>query len=220
MKTGIDTLGDQNFDLLRGRRVGLLSHRAAIAADGRETAEILHEAVNLVALFGPEHGFQGRALAGEATPSFEHPEWRIPVHSLYGATREPSPEMLAGVDCVVCDLQDLGVRCYTYLATLRNMMRACERAGKTLWINIETGELHVDGFADYEQRFGRKTHVNSPKTAKHWRVVPPEKLRAKVQLAREYTDTTITWGYREYWDPMRGEAARRAFESYLDTTRR
>ena len=91
------------------RRVGLLSHRAAIAADGRETAEILHEAVNLVALFGPEHGFQGRALAGEATPSFEHPEWRIPVHSLYGATREPSPEMLAGVDCVVCDLQDLGV---------------------------------------------------------------------------------------------------------------
>ena len=129
MKLGIDILREQDFDLLRGRRVGLLSHRAAIAADGRETAEILHEAVNLVALFGPEHGFQGRALAGEATPSFEHPEWRIPVHSLYGATREPSPEMLAGVDCVVCDLQDLGVRCYTYLATLRNMMRACERAG-------------------------------------------------------------------------------------------
>jgi uncharacterized protein YbbC (DUF1343 family) len=129
LKTGIDILRERDFAPLRGRRVGLLSHRAAIAADGRGTAEILHEAVNLVALFGPEHGFQGRALAGEATPSFEHPDWRIPVHSLYGATREPSPEMLAGVDCVVCDLQDLGVRCYTYLATLRNMMRACERAG-------------------------------------------------------------------------------------------
>lgn len=129
MKKGIDTLRDQDFAPLRGRRVGLLTHRAAIAEDGRETAEILHEAVNLVAMFGPEHGYQGVALAGEHTQSYEHPEWHIPVHSLFGATREPSPEMLVGLDCVVCDLQDLGVRCYTYLATLLNMMRACEREG-------------------------------------------------------------------------------------------
>ncbi|MGI5869748.1 MAG: exo-beta-N-acetylmuramidase NamZ domain-containing protein [Kiritimatiellia bacterium] len=129
LRTGIDVLRDQGFAPLRGRRVGLLSHRAAIAEDGRETSEILRDAVNLVAMFGPEHGYQGIAGAGEATHSYEHPEWRIPVHSLYGATREPTPEMLDGLDCVVCDLQDLGVRCYTYLATLRNMMRACDKAG-------------------------------------------------------------------------------------------
>ena len=129
MKTGIDTLKNMDFAPLRGRRVGLLSHLAAVDEDGRTTAEILHGAVDLVALFGPEHGFLGRQLAGEPTDSFEHPDWHIPVHSLYGATREPSDDALAGLDCIVCDLQDLGVRCYTYLATLRNMMRACERMG-------------------------------------------------------------------------------------------
>ena len=129
MKLGIDKLYDQNFASLQGQRIGLLSHRAAVSMRGPTTAELLHESVNLVALFGPEHGFLGQALAGEATTSFEHPDWHIPVHSLYGATRKPTLEMLKGVDCVVCDLQDLGVRCYTYLATLKNMMLTCAEAG-------------------------------------------------------------------------------------------
>ncbi len=129
MKLGIDKLYDENFASLQGQRIGLLSHRAAVSMCGSPTAELLHESVNLVALFGPEHGYLGGALAGELTTSFEHPDWHIPVHSLYGATRHPTPEMLKGIDCVVCDLQDLGVRCYTYLATLRNMMQACAEAG-------------------------------------------------------------------------------------------
>lgn len=129
MKLGIDQLREQGFAPLHAQRIGLLSHRAAVCMQGHTTAELLHKAVNLVALFGPEHGFLGQALAGEATSSFEHPDWHIPVHSLYGATRQPTPEMLKGIDCIVCDLQDLGVRCYTYLATLRNMMIACAEAG-------------------------------------------------------------------------------------------
>ena len=129
MVLGIDNLQAIQFEPLRGKRIGLLSHDVAVSALHRTTADILHDSVNLVAMFGPEHGFAATAPAGEETETYEHPEWHIPVHSLYGKTREPTPEMLDGIDCMVCDLQDLGVRCYTYLATLRNMMRVCARAG-------------------------------------------------------------------------------------------
>ena len=128
MILGIDNLRARQFAPLAGKRVGLLTHLAAVSACGLTTAEVLHDSVDLVALFGPEHGFLGQALAGEETTSFDHPEWHIPVHSLYGTHREPTVEMLKGLDAVVCDMQDLGVRCYTYLATLRNLMKVCEKA--------------------------------------------------------------------------------------------
>lgn len=130
MKTGMDALRARRFDLLKGRRVGLLSHQAALTADGSTSAQLLHRALGarLVALYGPEHGFFGQAGAGEHTYTRTHPDWHIPVYSLYGERRKPAAEMLEGVDLVVCDLQDLGVRCYTYLATLRNMLEACAGA--------------------------------------------------------------------------------------------
>ncbi len=131
MMTGMDALRVRRFDLLKGRRVGLLSHQAALTSDGSTSAQLLHRALGprLAALYGPEHGFFGQAGAGEHTYTRTHPDWHIPVYSLYGERRKPAPEMLAGVDLVVCDLQDLGVRCYTYLATLRNMLEACAEAG-------------------------------------------------------------------------------------------
>ncbi len=131
MRVGVDVLRLRRFDALKGRRVGLLSHQAALTADGATSAQLLRRALGgrLVALYGPEHGFFGQALAGEHTYTRQHPDWRIPVYSLYGERRKPAPEMLAGVDVVVCDLQDLGVRCYTYLATLRHMLEACAEAG-------------------------------------------------------------------------------------------
>lgn len=99
--------------------------------NGATSAQCLWDArgVNLVALYGPEHGFFGQALAGEHTFSCIHPDWNIPVHSLYGEFRKPTHEMLKGVEVMVCDLQDIGVRCYTYLATLRNMLEACAEVG-------------------------------------------------------------------------------------------
>jgi uncharacterized protein YbbC (DUF1343 family) len=131
MMTGMDALRARRFDLLKSRRVGLLSHQAALTGDGSTSAQLLHRALGsrLVALYGPEHGFFGQAGAGEHTYTQTHPDWNIPVYSLYGERRKPAPEMLAGVDLMVCDLQDLGVRCYTYLATLRNMLEACAEAG-------------------------------------------------------------------------------------------
>jgi uncharacterized protein YbbC (DUF1343 family) len=130
MMTGMDALRARRFDLLKGRRVGLLSHQAALTSDGSTSAQLLRRSLGgrLAALYGPEHGFFGQAGAGERTYTRAHPDWGIPVYSLYGERRKPSAEMLAGVDVMVCDLQDLGTRCYTYLATLRNMLEACAEA--------------------------------------------------------------------------------------------
>lgn len=125
-QTGIDVLLSRHRSWLKGKRVALLSHQAALDGTGATSAQRLHAELGkgLVALFGPEHGFLGQAGAGVATHTRHHPDWKIPVYSLYGACRKPTPAMLRNVDVVVCDLQDLGARCYTYLATLRNMLEA------------------------------------------------------------------------------------------------
>jgi len=129
--TGLDVLFIEHCAWLKGQRVGLLSHQAALDADGATSAQRLHRELGakLVALFGPEHGFMGQTGAGVATHTRRHPDWGIPVYSLYGDCRKPTPAMLRGVDVVVCDLQDLGARCYTYLATLRNMLEAAAENG-------------------------------------------------------------------------------------------
>ncbi|MDO5462129.1 MAG: DUF1343 domain-containing protein [bacterium] len=115
----------------RHQRVALLSHQAALLSTGETSAQAMyrHFGENFKALFGPEHGYFGRAAAGEETITDMHPSWGIPVYSLYGKDRKPTPEMLAGIDTLVIDLQDLGVRCYTYLATLKLALEACQENG-------------------------------------------------------------------------------------------
>ena len=112
-------------------KVGLLSHRAALLTTGETSAEALRRVFgdNLRALFAPEHGYFGLAAAGERTHTLPHPLWGIPIHSLYGELRKPTPELLAGLDLLVIDLQDIGVRCYTYLATLKLTLEACAEIG-------------------------------------------------------------------------------------------
>lgn len=111
-------------------RVGLLSHQAALLSTGETSAQAARRffGKNLIALFGPEHGYFGHAAAGERTHSAPHPTWGIPVYELYGSFRKPTREMLSGLDLLVVDLQDIGVRCYTYLATLKLTLEACAEA--------------------------------------------------------------------------------------------
>lgn len=117
---------------LEGGRVGLVGHPAS-RAEGVHSAVWLRErGVRLAALFGPEHGFFGRGGAGEEVGEGWHEEWGIPIHSLYGETRKPTAEMLAGVDVVVYDLQGIACRAYTYTSTLRLVMEACAEEGKRL----------------------------------------------------------------------------------------
>lgn len=114
-----------------GAVIGFLGHAASRAADGRHAVDHLLERDEwrIAGLFGPEHGFEGIHAPGEAVASGLHPRWRLPVTSLYGDHRAPTPEDLAGLDLLVVDLQDLGVRCYTYASTLLLTLRACARAG-------------------------------------------------------------------------------------------
>ncbi len=118
---------------LAGRRVGLVAHPASLVADGRHSADFLHDSgVNLTALFGPEHGFFGRGGAGENVPDAAHADWGIPIFSLYGETRAPTAAMLEHVDVFVFDIQTIACRAYTYVSTLRLLMEACASHGKTL----------------------------------------------------------------------------------------
>ncbi len=110
-----------------GSRIGLLTNPTGVGPDLRTTIDRFaeHRRINLKALFGPEHGVRGEAQAGEHVPAGRDPKTGLPIHSLYGDTRSPNADMLAGIDAIVVDLQDIGVRYTTYLSTLAHVMTAC-----------------------------------------------------------------------------------------------
>ena len=115
---GIDVLRAEGFKSLAGRRVGLVTNHTGRARDGAATIDLLASAPNVtvVSLFSPEHGIRGVLDAKIASSVDERT--KLPIHSLYGATNRPTTEMLAGIDTVVIDLQDIGTRFYTYMTTL------------------------------------------------------------------------------------------------------
>jgi len=121
-KTGIDVLGKEQFAALRGKRVGLITNQTGVDAMGRRTIDVLAhaEGVKLVAIFSPEHGIRGNADAAIANAT--DAATRLPVLSLYGETRRPTETMLKGLDALVFDVQDAGVRFYTYVTTMAYSM--------------------------------------------------------------------------------------------------
>ena len=119
VQTGLDRLIHDRLSLVRAKRVGLITHPAAVLPDFTPALDALQAAgVQVSALFGMEHGLSGAAADGAAVADDLDAQARIPVHSLYGATREPTAAMLAGVDVLVFDVQDVGVRFYTFISTL------------------------------------------------------------------------------------------------------
>ncbi len=130
---GLETLLRDHPDWLRGRRAGLVAHPASVDARGVPSMERLRQAgVNLVALFGPEHGFTGSGGAGETIPDGRHPASGLHVYSLYGDTRKPTPAMLRDLEVLIFDLQDVGARPYTYVSTLRYVLEAAAENGKAV----------------------------------------------------------------------------------------
>ena len=127
VRLGIDTLRDNGFAAVAGKRIGLVTNQTGVSASGELDRAILRGAhgVNLVALFTPEHGLDGTQLAGHAVGSRRDPVTGLPAFSLFGATRKPTPDMLRGLDALVFDLQDVGCRSYTYLSTMARCMEAC-----------------------------------------------------------------------------------------------
>jgi beta-N-acetylhexosaminidase len=130
-KLGLEVFLYQRLDLVAGRGVGLVAGASSIDSRLVSSVERLHTqpGVNLSALFGPEHGLRGEAQAGQHVNGYTDAITGLPVYSLYGDTQKPTPEMLKGVDVLVFDLQEGGVRFYTYLSTLAYVMQAATEHG-------------------------------------------------------------------------------------------
>ena len=128
---GVDVLLREKIDLVAGKRVGLITNPTGFTADLRSTVDALAQdpRVKLVALFGPEHGVRGDMKGGQKVENFVDPKTGIPVYSLYGKVRKPTPEMLKNVDVLVFDIQDIGVRPYTYIYTMALSMEAAAEKG-------------------------------------------------------------------------------------------
>ncbi len=126
VKPGIDVLRNRNFDILQGKRVGLVTNPTGVTADLEATIDVLAGApgVRLIALYAPEHGVRGDNDAGKYVESYLDKRTGIPVYSLYGRTRKPTKDMLQGVDVLVYDIQDIGLRSYTYISTMGLVMEA------------------------------------------------------------------------------------------------
>jgi uncharacterized protein YbbC (DUF1343 family) len=124
---GIDVLEAEQFAAIAGKRIGLLTHPAGVNRRGQSTIDVLRRAprVKLVALFGPEHGIYGDAKAGDNVADTVDARTGLPVYSLHGKNRKPTPAQLKGLDALVIDLQDIGSRSYTFVSCLRWTMEAC-----------------------------------------------------------------------------------------------
>lgn len=155
MKTGVDVLLEKRLDLIRGRRVGLITNPTGVDAQLRSTVDRLRAApeVKLAALYGPEHGVRGNAQAGEYVPYYFDEVFGLPVFSLYGQSQKPPADMLTNIDALmreydtqhtgktvergmlhsvealVFDLQDIGTRVYTYVATMAYALQAAAETG-------------------------------------------------------------------------------------------
>lgn len=132
---GLERLLARHGAWLRGRRIGIVTHAAAVDARGAPAVLRLRDAPGVRAVWaaGPEHGFWGAAGAGATVDDAARDDLLdLPVYTLYGARRAPDAAMLADVDAVVFDMQDIGARAYTYVSTLAAVARACAAAGKTL----------------------------------------------------------------------------------------
>jgi uncharacterized protein YbbC (DUF1343 family) len=144
VQVGLDVLEAEKFAPLRGKHVGLITNHTGLDYQGRTTIELLAHAqgVQLVALFSPEHGIAGHA--DENVASSKDPSTGLPIYSLYGDTRRPTDEMLKGIDALVFDVQDAGVRFYTYTTTMGYCMEEAAKRGIAFYVLDRPNPINGD----------------------------------------------------------------------------
>jgi uncharacterized protein YbbC (DUF1343 family) len=164
LKLGIEVLEHTNFKLLQDKRVGLVTNPTGVDSKLNSTVDILFKnpGVNLVALFGPEHGVRGNFSAGDHVGNQTDPQTGIPVFSLYGKDKKPNKEAMEMVDVIVYDIQDIGVRSYTYISTMGLVMEAAADFDKEVVIldrpnplggNRVEGPLVEEGYFSFVSQF-------------------------------------------------------------------
>lgn len=130
VKHGIDVLKENGFDVVAGKKIGLVTHPAGVDGGLATSVDVLRrtDRCKLTAIFGPEHGVYGDEYAGVKVGDRTDSHTGLPVYSLYGKTRKPTPTMLKGLDALVFDLQDIGSRSYTFISTMKLCLEACAEA--------------------------------------------------------------------------------------------
>jgi uncharacterized protein YbbC (DUF1343 family) len=203
VRLGIEVLLSDSIHLIRGKRVGLITNHTGRNPEGKSSADLLHAAqgVKLTALYGPEHGIRGEARAGDHIASSVDSATGVPVHSLYGETRIPTPEMLKDVDILIYDIQDVGARVYTYPWT---MALAAEAAKKKFIVLDRPNPVRADvvsgGVLDPKFR----SFVGQYPVALRYGLTPGELLRYLVGTKQIAADVTVVPmdGYRRsmWWN--------------------
>ncbi len=131
---GVENFLQNHLSLVKGKRIGLVTNPSGVNRQLQSTADLLfeHPHVNLVALYAPEHGIRGAISAGQKVSTQTDPKTRLPIFSLYGKTRKPTAQMLRGVDTLLIDLQEVGVRSYTYIYSMAKVMEAAAAYNKEI----------------------------------------------------------------------------------------
>jgi uncharacterized protein YbbC (DUF1343 family) len=133
---GDDVFVAETWRELAGRTIGIVTNQSGVLSDGTTIVDAAraNPEIRVKALFAPEHGLRGDHDAGTYVPSYTDPRSGLPVYSLYGETRHPSAAMLAGIDVLVFDIQDVGARPYTYMSTMAYVMESAKQYGKEIWV--------------------------------------------------------------------------------------
>ncbi len=202
---GLDVLLRDDFRQLAGLRVGLITNHTGRSSSGMSTAALLHRAANvkLVALFSPEHGFEG-ALDTERISDATDTGTGLKIHSLYGETRRPTAAMLAGVDAIVFDIQDIGTRFYTYISTMGEAMQAASEHGKKFIVLDRPNPINGIDVAGPMLDPGRETFVafhNVP--VRHGMTIGELAMLLRAELNLQLDLEVIAcegWRRTDFWD--------------------
>ncbi|MEX2152922.1 MAG: DUF1343 domain-containing protein, partial [Gemmatimonadaceae bacterium] len=200
VRPGLEVLLSDSLHVLQGKRVGLITNHTGLDREGRRNVDRLFRApgVQLVALFGPEHGFGGAVRGGEKIGLGTDTATGLPVHSLYGETRVPTEEMLRDVDVLVYDIQDVGARVYTYVWTMALAAEAAGKLGKSFIVLDRPDPIRADKVEGgiLENRY--RSFVGRYDVALRYGLTPGELLRFLVGSGRISANISVIpmQGYR------------------------
>jgi uncharacterized protein YbbC (DUF1343 family) len=197
---GVEVLLRDSLQLLQGKRVGLITNPSGRDRSARSTIDLLHRApgVKLVALFGPEHGLRGTAEAGAKVASSVDSATGVPIYSLYGDIRVPTPEMLDKIDVLVYDIQDVGARVYTFQWTMVLSAEAAAKAGKPFIVLDRPDPIRADRFGGGVLDTTQRSFVGQFPVALRYGLTPGELLRYLVGTGQVKANVTVVPmdGYR------------------------
>ena len=200
VRPGVEVLFTDSLPMLQGKRVGLITNHTGRDRQGRRTIDLLLHApgVQLVALFGPEHGLAGVVAGGAKIGSSTDSATGLPIYSLYGETRVPTPEMLANVDVLMYDIQDVGARVYTFEWTMALAAEAAGKLGKPFIVLDRPDPIRADVVQGNVLEPTYRSFVGQYDVALRYGLTPGELLRFLVGTGRVRANVTVVpmHGYR------------------------